>query len=224
MGPPDGFGRLNNEGREAWLKPIGMGLKPAVLGLFKGEGEGLEGLLGAKPDKAALAGVNVRLKDIAVATTNTAIEAIAGNDEVGLVLGNGDLVVVDLTTKDQVHTGGATVVLQNVEEPLAPDAAETMARRTYRAAFKKNLNIVPVIKRLQNLLSGVGVGGAQIGECLVREDHPPAKGVVGLVALQHSHGEGGVAFFEQQGGIEACGPSANRQDARQSWWGRGMHA
>ena len=223
MGPPDRFGRLNNKGREARLKPIGMGLKPAVLGLLKGKGKGLKRLLGTKPDKAAFTGVNVGLKDIAVATANAAVEAIAGNDEIGLVLGNGHMVVVDFATKDEVHARGATVVLQNVKEPLAPNAAETMACRTHRAALKEDLDIIPVIKRLQNLFGRVGVGSPQIGQGLVREDHPPAKGVVGLVAFQYRHREGGVTFFEQQGGIQARGPSANRQDAGQSWWGRGLH-
>ena len=195
MGPPDGFRRLNDEGGKAWLEPIGMGLKPTMLSLLKGKSEGLKGLRGAKPYKTTFAGINVGLKDIAVATTNAAVEAIAGDDEIRLVLGNRQMVVDDLATKDQINAGGTTVVLQNVEQPLAPNAAETMARRTYRAALKEDLDIVPVVKRLQNLLGGVGVSGPQIGQSLVREDHPPAKGVVGLVALKHGYGEGGIVFF-----------------------------
>ena len=50
---PDGFGRFYDERGGICVELVGMRLKPAVLGLFKGKGERIKGLAGAKPDKPA---------------------------------------------------------------------------------------------------------------------------------------------------------------------------
>jgi hypothetical protein len=93
VGLPDLFGRLDDEGRGVVVELVGVGLEPAVLGLLEGEGEGVKGLVGAQPDKAALAQVDVGLVGGGVAGADAAVQAVAGNDQVGLVLRGQRLVV-----------------------------------------------------------------------------------------------------------------------------------
>jgi hypothetical protein len=49
------FGRLDDEGGGVGVELVGVGLEPAVLGLLEGEGEGVERLVRAQPDEAAVA-------------------------------------------------------------------------------------------------------------------------------------------------------------------------
>ena len=59
---PDRLGHLDDEGGGLLVETIGMRLEPAVLGLLEGEGERIEELVGAEPDEAAIAHVDVGLE------------------------------------------------------------------------------------------------------------------------------------------------------------------
>ena len=52
---------------------VGMGLKPAVLGLFKGKGECVKGLVGTQPDKTAMPRVNLRLIALRITVANATV-------------------------------------------------------------------------------------------------------------------------------------------------------
>ena len=50
-----------------------------MLGLFERKGERVKGLVGAQPDKAALANIDIGLKGGGITVADAAVEAIAGN-------------------------------------------------------------------------------------------------------------------------------------------------
>src|SRR5271154_1547840 len=64
---PGLLARLHDDRGKLRAELIGVNLKPAVLGVLEREREGRELLLGAEPDEAALAHVDVRPENIRVA-------------------------------------------------------------------------------------------------------------------------------------------------------------
>ena len=124
---PDGLWCLDNEGRGIGIKLVGVRGEPAVLGLFEGEGECVEFLVCAQPDKTAGAQVNVGLEGVCIARAHPAVQAIAGNHQIGLVLCRQRLIVLDLRFKHQFHAQLQATILQDVEQAFTTHAAKTMA-------------------------------------------------------------------------------------------------
>ena len=213
---PDFFGRLHDEGRGVVVELIGMGLEPAVLGLLEGEGEGLEGLVRAEPDEAAFAQVDVGLVDVGVALADAAVEAVAGDDEVGVVLRRERLVVGRIGFEHQVHAQRDAALLQDVEQPLAADAAKAVAARAHGAALEEDLDVVPVMEGFTDEPGRAGFGCRQVGQRLVAEHHAPAEGVEGPVALQHGNLELRMARLHQEGEVEPGRAPANTQNSLQA--------
>jgi len=79
-----GLGRFDDEGGGVRVELVGVRLEPAMLGLFEREGESVELLLGAQPHEAALAQIDVGLVNAGVAGADAAVEAVAGDDQVGV--------------------------------------------------------------------------------------------------------------------------------------------
>ncbi len=59
-GTPDALGRFDDKRGGVVVEPISVRLEPAELGLFEREREGIEELVGAEPDEAAIAQVDGR--------------------------------------------------------------------------------------------------------------------------------------------------------------------
>ncbi len=161
MGLPDGLGRLDDEGRCLVVELVDMRLEPAVLGLFEGEGEGVEGLVRAQPDEAAVGQIDVGLEDVGVALADAAVEAVAGDDQVGLVLRGNGLVVGGVGLEHQIDAKREAALLQDVQQLLAADAAEAVASRAHLAALEEHLDVVPVMELVADERRGVGVGRAR---------------------------------------------------------------
>ena len=209
---PDRLGRLDNEGGGVLVKLISVSLEPAVLGLLKGEGKGVKGFVRAQPDKAAIAGVDVGLEHLGVTAADAAVQAVAGNHQIGLVLLRQRLVVRHINLEHQLHPERQTTVLQDVEQVLASNAAKAVAAGAHAAALEKHLDVVPVVERVTDQLAGDRVGRAHVVQGLVRQHHAPAKGVKGLVALHHSNAVGGVLQLHQQRKIQTGGATAYAED------------
>ena len=186
-----------------------------MLGLFEGEGEGVEGLVGAQPDEAALAQVDVGLVDLGVALADAAVEAVAGDDQIGLVLRGQRLVVGDVGLEHQLHAQFEAALLQDVEQPLAADAAEAMAAGTHLAALEEDLDVVPVVELVTDQRGGGRVGRRQVGQGLVAQHHAPAEGVEWAVSLDHRDFERRLARLHQQREVEPRGTAADAQHATQ---------
>ncbi len=123
---PDRLRRLDDEGRGGLVEAVGVGLEPAPLGLLEDEGEGLEPAVGAEPDVAAMAAIDLGLEVAGVAAADSAVDAVGGDDEIG----RGQLFQrLDLGLEQQADAERLGPVLQDAEQPLACDAAEAVTRR-----------------------------------------------------------------------------------------------
>jgi len=184
---PDLVGGLDDEGGGIAVVLIGMCLEPAVLGFLEREGEGREQLLGAQPDETAIAGFDVRLEDVFIALADLAVQAVAGDDQVGPVATGHFLVVFHLGLEHQFDAQFHAAVLQDVQQALAANAAEAVAARGNGASLEMDVDVVPVVEGLEDAARGGFVGLHQVAQRLVREDHAPAEGIVRTVALDDDY-------------------------------------
>jgi hypothetical protein len=89
-----------------------------VLGFLKQKREGVIQLVRAQSDIAVGPGHDLGLEDVFVLRADARVNAITGNDQVGLRVIQ---VGVGVGLKHQSHTELLAAVLQDVEQLLAPD-------------------------------------------------------------------------------------------------------
>ncbi len=128
--PPDFLRRLDDERRRFAVELVDVRLEPAVLRLLECEREGVESLLRAEPDEAAPPRVDLRPEDFLVARADAAVDAVAADHEIGAIGGRDRALVAHSGLEDQLHAKRLASRLQDVEQPLAADAAEAVAART----------------------------------------------------------------------------------------------
>ena len=206
---PGLLGRLDDEGRGVRVELVGVRLEPAVRGLLEGEGEGVEALVRAEPDEAALAQLDLGLEGGGMTRADGAVETIGGDDE--LRVDPIDFLHVGL--EHELHAERLAARLQDVEETPAADAAETVAAGSDGAALEVDVDVVPVMERLDDAGMGLGVGGGEVAEGLAGEDHAPAEGVVAAVALEHGHLVRGVGLLHEEGQVQARRAAADADNA-----------
>ena len=103
---------LDDEGRGLFVKLVDMGLKPAVLGLLEQEGKCVVQLARSQPNKAVGSHHDVGLENVLVLGADTGVNAVAGNDQVGIgILRIG----LGVHLKHQFHIELLTPALQDVE-------------------------------------------------------------------------------------------------------------
>src|SRR5690554_320353 len=95
---------------------------------------------------------------------------------------------------------------------MASDTAEAMPGGDAFYAGVEHGDIIPVSKVLANTLGADGVVGGQVVQCLVRQYHSPAEGIVGPVALEDDDLMRGVAQLHADGEVEASGSTAETGD------------
>ena len=206
---PDLLRRLDDEGRVGRVEPVGVRLEPAVLGLLEIEGEGVEQARRAEPDKAVAAHVDVGPVGGGVLGADAAVEAVAGDDEIGVgVVGRR----LRVGLEHQLDADFLAARLQDVEQALATDAAEAVAARRDPGAADVDLDVVPVVERVEDLCRARRVGRLQVAERLVGEDDTPAERVVGLVALDDDDLVRWVLLLHQQREIETRRAAADADD------------
>ena len=206
---PHVFRALHDEGGGVLVELVNVGLKPAVFGALKVESEGVVQPVGAQPDVAVGPHHNVGLEGVGVLGANARIDAVAGDDQVGI----GKVqVAVGLGLKHQLHAQLLAARLQNVQQLFAPNTHKTVPARADGAALEQQLNVVPVVEGLLNLVGSGQVPGAHVVHRRVGKHHPPAKGVVGPVALHHPHPVRRVELFHQQPKVQAGRTTPNAHD------------
>jgi hypothetical protein len=77
--------------------------------------------------------------------------------------------------------------LQDLEQRLALDAAEAVARRAEHLAAGVDLDVVPAREAIGDLAVGLGVRGGEVPERGVGEHDAEPERVDGPVALVHDH-------------------------------------
>src|SRR4249919_3075733 len=81
------FRALNNKGRRVGIELIGVHPNPAVLGLFKDEGECIvEFLVRSEPDVFASPNIDVRLECIGVRRASTRIDTVGADNDVVILV------------------------------------------------------------------------------------------------------------------------------------------
>ena len=211
MGSPDLLRGLHDEGRSVLVELVGMGLEPAMFRLLEGKGESVEGLVRTEPHKAAQACIDVGLVGLGVPGADAAVESVAGDHQVGLVLAGQCLIVRYIGLEHQFHAHRQTALLQDIEQVLAPDAAKPMTARTHAAALEKYLDIVPVVERVPDLAAARRVGHAQVVQRLVGQHNAPAKGVEWLVPLDYHDPVRRILQLHEQTEIQPRRPAAYAQ-------------
>jgi hypothetical protein len=142
--------RLDDEGGGVGVILIRVRLEPPVSGFFERESEGGEALADAEPGVAAVTLVDLGPAGVKVAAADAAVEAIAGNNEVGTVFRRDKPVVGDLKAGHQPHAQFGAARLQDTQQPHAADAAKAVAAGADGEVLEVDVDAVPVIERLQN--------------------------------------------------------------------------
>ena len=124
---PGLLARLDDDRGEILAELVGVDLEPAVLGPLEGEGEGREGLGGAQPDEAAFAHVDVGLEYGRVPVAGAAVDAVGGDDEVGV--GEAPLVVHLMLGSSACTPSSWARSCRICSRRLAADAGRSRGRR-----------------------------------------------------------------------------------------------
>jgi hypothetical protein len=213
---PHVLGRLDDERRGAAVELVDVRLEPAVLRLLEGEGEGVEPLFRAEPHEAAAARFNVGPEDVRVASANPAVESVAGDHEVCAVGRRHRVHVSDIGLEHQPDAEILAARLQDVEQPLAANPAETVAARRDLAALEQYIDVVPVVERLQDRRGRPLVGSNEVAERLVGEHDAPAERVIRPVALDDDDIVRRILLLHQDAEVEAGRPAADAHDVHSS--------
>ena len=120
--------------------------------------------------------------------------------------------VGDIGLEDQLDAELLAARLQDVEQPLAADAGEAVAAGRDFPSLEEDVDVVPVIERLQDRPRGRLVGGDEIAERLVGKHHAPAERDVGAVALDDDDLVRRILLFHQDAEVEAGRPAADAHD------------
>ncbi len=195
--------RLDDEGRGLAVVLVGVRLEPAVRRMLEREREGVELFRGAQPHEAAVALLDLRLVDGRVARADAAVDAVGGQHQVGPVAPRQFQFVHDRAVEQQPHAELLAARLQDGQQALARDAAESVAAGDDGAAPEMDGNVVPVVEGVQDGAGGGRIGRLQVAQRLVRKHHAPAEGVVTAVAFDHRHLVRRIVLLEQQCGIQA---------------------
>jgi len=164
---------------------------------------------GLKPNEAVGPRHDVGLEGVGVARADLRIDAVAGDDEVGIgVIGVG----VGLVLKHQFHAHFLAARLQDVEHFLASNAHEAVATASDGMSLEVQLDVVPVVEGLLHFGGRLWVAASHVLHGGIGEHHAPTEGVVGLVALNHRDIVKRVLAFHQQGEVQAGCAATNADD------------
>ena len=154
---PHVLGRLDDEGRRVAVVLVRVRLEPAPRRLFEREREGVEPSAACRARRSGSgagrrrarrlprSAARTRLLRPSLATTRSASNSRAAASSSATSVSN---------TSSTPSVLAAP--LQDVEQPLAADAAEAVAARSDRAALEVDVDVVPAIERADDLGRGGG--------------------------------------------------------------------
>jgi len=203
---------FHDEGRGVRVELVDMRPYPAMLRLLEDEGEGVvEFLVRAEPDELAEADVDIRLENLGIFVAHHRVDAIASDHQI--IFAAIFLRRSELRLEAQFDAEFARPLLQQDEHLLAADARETMPAGYRAMPIMHHRDIVPIGEMIANGLGALGVVLLHARERVIRENHAPAEGIVGAVALQHDDLMRGVAQLHRDREIEAGRASTEAENA-----------
>ena len=178
---PSRLRALDYESRCVGIELIGMHPNPAVFRLLEDKSERIvELLVRAEPDVLGVPNVDVRPEGMRQLAAHPGVGAVTGDNDVVLAIG---LEPFDLGLEAQLHPERLRSRLQNVEEPLAADAAEAVPTRARNATAVVDRDVVPIDELAPDRPRAVGVRRFQVRKGFVGEHDTPTEGIVGAIAL-----------------------------------------
>ena len=149
------------------------------------------------------------LNSVGVALADFRVDAVGGDDEVGV----GEVEVgIDVALEHEFDADLLAAPLQDVEQMLAADADEAVAGGALALALEDELDVVPMVEGVGDLRRADRIGGAHRLHHRVGEHHAPAERVVGPVALDDGDGMFGMAELHQEPEIEPGRSAADTDD------------
>jgi hypothetical protein len=164
----------------------------------------------SKPDELALAHVDIGLEDLGEGRARARVQPVSADHQV--VAFHERLGIVDLGLEAKLDAEVTGAPLQQQEQPLAADAAETMPGRDRAHALVDDGDIVPVGEVFPDPGGAHRIVGREVVERLGRQHDAPAERVVGHVALEHRDLVRGIAALHRDGEVEAGGTGAENSD------------
>ena len=136
-----------------------MRLEPPPFGLLERKRERVEQPMRAEPDETAFAPLDLGLKHVLVLRPDRAVETVAGDDKVAIVKHR---LAGNLGLEDQPYAELLATLLQDVQQPLAADAAKAVATRCDRPSLEAHIDVIPVAEGVENLSVRLRIGGLEI--------------------------------------------------------------
>ena len=165
----------------------------------------------AEPDELALAHVDFRLKLVGKFRSCMRIQAIRGHHQIeflGIIGSAGDIGL-----KPQLHAELFRPCLQQQQQLLASDAAETMPGRHGLGVLEQHRDIVPIGEMLADRCRAHRIVFCQIVQGLVGQYNAPAESVIRLVALNDHHFMRRVAQLHRDCEIETGRTATQTNDS-----------
>ena len=187
-----------------------MGPDPSGFGFREGESEGVERLGRAKPDELVSARVDVDSERVGEAVADAAVDAVRGDDQI--VCAPFGIVRVAFGFEAQLDAQFSGAILQDFEQPLAPNADEAVARRANGFTMDVDVDVVPMREFVGDDLGRDRVVGHEVVDRLVGKDHAPAEGHPARVALEHMDLVARIAQLHRDGEVHPGRPGTDAGD------------
>ena len=179
----------------------------------KRERECGEPLFRSQPHETASAQVDIGQESRRVPRADAAVEPVGGDHHVGVERPGGGNVVLHVVLEGQLDAERLASRLQDVEQALAPDAAEPVAAALDRASLEMDVDVIPVIERSGDLVRRFRIGRGQVAQRLVGKHDAPPERVIGPIALRHPVHVARIGLLQQQSQVEAGGTAADAEHA-----------
>ena len=149
------------------------------------------------------------LKAWGVAAADPAVDAIRGDDQIGVPV---DREILDVALELQPDAEPAGALLEDLEQALAGDAGEAMAAGTHHMPLEVDVDVVPVLEAVLDRGGALGIVLPEVVQGFVGEHHAPAEGVVGAVALDQKNVMRRIAQPHRDREVEARRAAADADD------------
>jgi hypothetical protein len=212
---PDVLRCFDDECAGVSIEFVSVRLEPAPLRLFECKRKGVEEPPGSEPDVTTLPALDLRLKDVSVFRPHRAGNAVARDKQ---VTGSKGSFVDNLRLEHQPCAEPLAASLQNIEKPLAADAAEPVSAGRDRAALEMDVDVVPVAERVEDIGVCFRIGGRQVAEGLIGEHDAPAKRVVGPIAFDDGDVVPLIGLLQQQRQVKAGRAAPDTNDTHAPPW------